>query len=365
MISKLPQKGVFPRHNVACVWRDSLVLADIEWSSANADSGLTAANTTRYSNFAWISEIDALDPDQARFDPRYPQRLAPEGATIVGLQSVPEGLLVLSTTASGQAGLSLVRGEPQNFSLEVLRPGLGLPDGIDSTQRTPVHTWWNEVASTLFIDSLGKIYQVRGMQTDRIDRYGPTAPEKGTAHDSISSIGSWLFVVRDSRLLVMRSFGQDGAWTEIVTPSGAIKSLAPLEDTMYFVASGVLYRYCIEGLSQERGTINGSQVDLTYASRTLGNPQEVLDKFWDGATIRSQGLSSASLRSVELLGGSPLQSSVPPSALFTVNKDLSARDMESVPGLGPSIECSVKATFRGDVRIENISLSVEPGDDQL
>ena len=39
--------GKLPRHNVACMWGDILVLADIQWSEANATTGLNSGKIGR------------------------------------------------------------------------------------------------------------------------------------------------------------------------------------------------------------------------------------------------------------------------------------------------------------------------------
>ena len=364
VIDTSPLKGKLPRHNVAGVWDDTLVLADIQWSAANAETGLNSGNVRRYSNYAWLTYADALDPDTLRFDPTGPERLAPEGAVIVGLQPVPEGLLVLTTAASGGAGLTLLRGTPSDFEVEVLRPGLGMMPGTDLTTQTG-HTFWNEVASTMFVDSLGKLYQVRGVQVERIDRYGPEAPEVGNANNAVAAIGSWLFMHRNSRMLVLRSFGEDGAWSELVLPPGEVRSLTTLGDSLYFVAGQTAYRYCIAGPDAERGLVAGQQVDLTIGTRVLGNPDESTEKWWDGLTVRTQGRNGAQLRSVRLLAGSPLEQTSPAEAAFTLNRTLDERDLVSVPGLGPSVECSAVLVFQGDVRVENLSFEVSGGGELL
>lgn len=352
--------GRLPRHNVACMWGDTLMLADIQWSEANATSGLTSGNVKRYSNYAW----HATDPtDLTKFDPRYPSRIAEEGAIVVGLQETSEGMLVITTTSTGQAGLILLRGTPASYDIEKLRPGLGMLPGIEATMRSQVHCWWNDVASTIFVDSLGKIYQVRGSQVERIDRFGVAAPEVGATTDSVAAIGQWLFASRDGRFLVMRSFGNDGAWTELVKPAGTPSSFSVDRDLLYFVSDAKLYRYCIEGPSAERGMVAGSYVDLTFGTRTLGSPEEKLDKWWTQATVRIQSITAGTLKTVELLDRGVLASG-PGSAVFTLNKSLTGRDLTSVPGLGPSIECSARLTITGDVRIENISFEVEAGDDE-
>ena len=365
VIDTSPLKGKLPRHNVGCLWENTLVLADIEWSATNAETGLNSANVRRYPNYAWFTYADALDPDMQRFDPTGPERLAPEGAVIVGLQPVAEGLLVLTTASSGGAGLTLLRGSPTDFEVEILRPGLGMATGTDSSMRGPVHGWWNEVASTLFVDSLGKLYQVRGVQADRIDRYGPEAPEVGNADNIVQTIGSWLFMYRDGRLLVLRSFGEDGAWSELVIPSGPMYSMAALGDSLYFCIGGFAYRYCIAGPPAERGLVNGVPVDLTLGTRVLGNPDESTEKWWDGLTVRAQGKTGATLKSVRMLAGSPLESTLPGEASFTLDRTLDERDLVSVPGLGPSVECSAVLVFQGDVRIENLSFEVSGGADRL
>jgi hypothetical protein len=116
-------------------------------------------------------------------------------------------------------------------------------------------------------------------------------------------------------------------------------------------------------LAAERGKVNGAYVDLTFATRTLGSPDEVLDKWWSGVSVRIESITSGVLKTVELYDRGAL-ASTPGSALFTLDQNITVRELVSVPGLGPSIECSAKLVLTGDVRIENISFEVEAGDDQ-
>lgn len=358
---QVAESGTMPRANVAATWAGALVLADIEWSADNATS-LTSANVKRYSNFAWIATDGS---DITKFDPRYPYRLAEEGTTIVGLQEVNEGLLVITTSSTNAGGLVLLRGGPTNYTPEVLRPGLGMLPGTDAAVRTQSQAWWNEIASTVFIDSLGKVFQVRGTQVDRIDRYGVTAPETATVNDHVAAVGGWLFCYRAGRLLMLRSFGGDGAWSEMVTPAGTVRSLVALDDTVLFTAGDRLYRYCIEGPAAERGMVEGAYVDLTFGTRTFGNPDETVEKWWEGLTVRAQGVTSAVLKSVVLYAGAVLETPAPPAATFTLNETIGPRELVSVPGLGPSVECSALLTFTGDVRVENLSFRYSQGDEEL
>lgn len=366
IIEKGAVVDVLPRHNVAATWGGNiLVLGDIEWSAANADGNLSAANVRRYSNMAWITDIDALNPNSLTFDPRYPARLAPEGSTIVGIQQVAEGLIIITTASNGEAGLTLLRGSPNSYELEVLRPGLGVLAGTENYTNGHVHAWWNEVASTLFVDNVGKLHQVRGEQTERVDRYGPEAPERGNVYDKVVVTGGQLFMYRSGRMLVLRSFGDEGAWSELVLPEGTITSMFAFDDSVWFACGGKLYRYCIEGPPAERGLIDGQAVDLVYGSRVLGSPGDTEHRWWQGATIRCQGLANAVLKRVKLLAGSPLLSPAPAGATFELAQALGRRELVSVPGLGPSVECAVQLTFQGDVRLEDVCVDVTPGWDRL
>jgi hypothetical protein len=363
--------GIVPYCNIGCTLRGQLVLGGIRWSPTT--ESFTTGNTKRnpYSHFLWIAET-VSGGDNTRFDPRFPYEAADAGAVITALQEVYDGLLVITTpTSSGRSGIVLHRGEVLSGEavVEPLRPGLGMAPKISAIHQRR-HTWWNEVASTVFVDHLGKVQQVRGNEIIRIDRYGPVAPETSNGSELCESIGSWLFVYRAGRLLLLRSFGQDGAWTELVLPPGNLRSMSAYRDELYFTmveTGGVskVFRYCIEGPNAERGLIENQPVDLTFGSRTLGNPQETLEKWWEGMTIRAEGLANAELRTVKLLSGTPLIVPEVAGASFVLNQQLSSRAEVSVPGLGPSIECSALVTFRGDVRIENLSFDVVAGGERL
>ena len=181
-------------------------------------------------------------------------------------------------------------------------------------------------------------------------------PSTATVDDGLQAVGPYLFVSRAGRMLVMRMFQQDGAWTELVTPNGSAQatSLTAVDDALFFVQSGTIYRFAMA--SADRGRVNGSLVDLTVCTAPLTAPNSEHDlKTWFRVGVRASGNNaSAEVRSITSLTRSPLAGV--DGYATTLNQAIGLRAETLVHGHGPSMEAAASVVFRGDVTVECVTL---------
>jgi hypothetical protein len=377
--------GRMPRASRATMWRDFLVLADIEWSAANP-TALSGSNVKKYGNYLWVA--DPLDP--SKFDSRYPVRVAEEGSRITDLVPVDEGLLVLSTSAGGVSGVTLLRGSPSDFFGTTpdgtLEPITGLdPDGNA--------TFWPEQQSVLFPTTDNRLIQYRqgrindlspftagvsGVGTPTEDGTLPGTPDNDRRGGYVMSAGRFVILREDrtDEVYALRSYGDDGAWTKLnpgsVDLNGIVGHASFKEDLFFATSAGVFrWRFGLErqpDLSTERGTVLGSPVDLTMRTRTLGVNTPFSTKFWDKVgvrlTKRPGSLDAAQLRSVRTLGRDRDDQLVWNTTTLNQTLGVSGVAQEVVPGHGDTPTCEVEVTCRGDVTIDSVTVWFEEVDDQ-
>jgi len=357
---ELATGSTFPRANVGCMWGNFLVLGDVEWGQTYP---LTSGNTKPYRNGLWISVVDDKGvPAPDRFLPSSSMNLVgTPDAVIRGLHVTDRGLLVFTSSATAGDGVILLRGTPPTgdgtvtYVQEVLRGGMGVPANPTSTQGLS-HAAWPETGAVAFIDAKGTVWNTNGSDVGRLDLYGVVPPSTATVDDCLQAVGPYLFVSRAGRLLVMRVFQQDGAWTELVTPNGSAQatSLTAVDDVLYFVQSGNVYRYAMA--SADRGRVNGSLVDLTVCTAPLTAPNSEHDlKHWFRVGVRASGNNNAAeVRSIQSLTRSPLTGT--DGYTSTLNQALGSRAEVLVHGHGPSMEAAALVVFRGDVTVECVTL---------
>jgi hypothetical protein len=321
-------------------------------------------NRKRYRNALWISTVDDNGvPAIDRFHPVYSVNTVgtPE-ATIRGLQVIDRGLLVFTTSATDNDGVILLRGTAPtgdgsaSYVPVVLRGGMGAA-AETADRHHPYHTMWSEAGSVVFVEDKGTIWHTNGLDIGRLDRYGATPPSAANQADHVACVGPYLFVARDSRLLVMRMFDEDGAWTELNFP-GAVESMAALEDCLYFVSpSQGVFRFNL-AVDSRRGYVDDQVVPLTVSTAVVGDPLAHDRKAWFRVGARVSGQQDEGFV-VEVISraGSPLIPNEPAASHTTVlNRPLAWRDEILVRGHGPSTEASATLVFNGDVIIESVSL---------
>ena len=358
--------NVIPRANVGCMWGNFLVLGDVEWGTTFP---LTSSNTKPYRNGLWISSTDyAGIPVPDRFLPQGGMNLIGTPDSVIrGLQVTDRGLLVFTTSATTGDGVILLRGTPPTgdgtvtYIPEVLRGGMGVPANTTG-EHSVCHGQWPEAGAVTFVESKGTVWHTNGTDVGRLDTYGPTAPSVGQATDSVAAIGPFLFVSRGSgatsRLLVMRKFEQDGAWTELVTPEPTAQALCltPIEDCLYFTQNGRVFRYAFAATA--RGTVAGSPATLTVSTAPQNlQGMEHDKKHWFRAGVRvTENSAGAVVVAVKSLPQSVLVSSSGFSTSLSMG--LESRSEVVVRGHGPSVEAAVQVTVTGDVSVESVTMWV-------
>lgn len=370
-----PSNGYIPRANIGTLWNGQLVLGDIQYfkdyDDASLNLPLTSANTVRQPNGIWFSNPDAPDT----FDPLAVFTVGSADSTIVGMKVVPQGLLILTTSPTVADGLILLRGASigvinaetvsLNFRVETIRGALGGP--LKDTGRGTPLALWPTIGTAVFINNDGSTWHTNTQDVLQLDEFGPRITARASASDSICTVGRYLVLSRNSRLFTMREFGQEGSWSELVYP-GTVQptSLSPLEGSVYFISDqgvgggGKIYRLLtnashIDSLS-ERGRINGSLVDLTITSRTLGDPKRFEKSMWHRVGIRARGIRSAVLKSVTVAAGALLSGSYAPlTTTYSGGKTIDERFEVVVPAHGPSIEAYSTSVYQGDLELESIT----------
>jgi hypothetical protein len=235
-----------PFCQVVTMWDDIPTFGNILWNKTSFLS-LNISTSKPFTNYLWLS--DPVSP--GKIDPRYPVRAADEGAKIVGLHPVEEGLLVLTTRSDSgnQSGVMLLRGSAADYmqsgdnvsasgSLEVVAPIYM----FDSLYRdTRASCYWNAQQSVLFVSNEGRLYQYRngrvaditppGLHENTVD----FAEQMTMSNQGLSLLGG--SVVADGpyaifshepsgRVWVMQAVGETAAWTELSL------EMLPLENGM-------------------------------------------------------------------------------------------------------------------------------------
>jgi hypothetical protein len=375
---QVPSKGYVPRANVGVFWNGQLVLGDIEYYKSYSDLAplqpLTNTNATRQSNGIWFSNPGQPDT----FDPLGMFTVGSADAVITGMVVVPQGLIILTTSPTDGDGVILLRGNSVgvvndrdvdlNFSVEVIRGhfgGIDRPNGYGDAI-----SLWPSIGNAVFINENGGIWHTNVEDVVQLDAFGAAIPSRASVLDNLASVDRFLFVGRDNRLLVMREFSSNGAWTEMVYPGTVTPAcLTTLEGSVYFISNhgvagatgGLVNRivanYNVESASDsERGMIDGVLVDLTISTRTLGDPKRFEKSMWHRFGLRARGIRGAVLKSFTVAAGSLLKGSFAPLATtYSPAKNIGDRFEVVVPAHGPSIEAYATIVMQGDLEIESVT----------
>jgi hypothetical protein len=360
----IPDPDVMPRGNVGVLWGDRLILADIEWfSSTGTNQTLSASTSKRYKNAMWFSEAGRID----EFDPLSVVVPCSSDAQIVAMHVLDVGLLIVTTNASGRDGLVLLRGTAGNFRVEVLRSGLAAAPRL-TNRSLGFSTLWTETGTVVFVDRLGGVWQTNGSSVVRLDGlmlepYGPADDDDHTA-----SVGPWLFVSRGKRLLVFRLMGEQGGWTELVTPSSSVwvRSMTPVGNAIWFLSNGTVWRIAVGYTNGPRGQVGSTYPQLTFSTPTVAVEQQGdlahQRSLWHRVGVRARGHGAApTLVSVRTKACPALESGV--SYLVNVNETVGSRHERVVPaGIGYSAEASGTWTFSGDVEVESVTFWADGGE---
>lgn len=375
-----PSPGFIPRANVGIFWEGQLILGDIRYYKDQTDvelvTPMTTSNTTRQSNMIWFSNPDSPDT----FDPLATFTVGTPDCQIIGMKVVPQGLLVLTTSPTAGDGIFLLRGRSigtitgdslnLNFYLELLRGSIG---GVPRPySRGEILEVWSTIGTAAFIGENGNIWHTNTQDVMQLDEYGPKVKANASELDCVSIMDRYLFVSRNSKLYCMREFSQEGAWTEMVYP-GHVQpvSMRAFDGAIYFIAgygytgdvepyAGALMRILVRNAqtdaNSERGMIDGSQVDLTISTKTLGDPNRFEKTMWHRVGIRAQGIRNAILKTITSYSGAlfstngtPLTTTFPPTTV-------TGRFEKVAAAHGPSIEMFATFVLRGDMNVESVTV---------
>ena len=373
----LARRNIMPRANVGCMWRNRLILGDIN-TRRDTTLAWTATNNIQRSPYAFFySEIspDSYHEQSVLF--------AGSGESqILGIHVLDDYLITIASPATESDGLRIYKGTLDYISLQqgnitvninVLRGGIGPTRDLTSSGMRVASCIWSEAGIVVFLDYLGGLWYTDGVQVDRLDRVGPVNPDNTTNVDEVSALGKYLFVKRDGRYLVLNMMdgerGQSGAaaWTELTFPTYTVapKSFAAVNGSMYFVMDNRVYRFCVarnNAADTERASFDNTQVDCTIGTPTIGDTNQHSKVNWFRFGMRSRGRSnSAQVRTVTIKAGPNLDTSTF-NYSTTLNRTLADRDEFVLPaGIGSSVEASAQTTFRGDLQIESATFWIVGG----
>jgi hypothetical protein len=385
----LPGRGIIPRGNVGTMWGNLLILGDVEHRVDQAllpnqeilDSttlfSLSDDNTAPHRSSFYFS-TDGLDV----FDPRAVLRAGSTDSAILGMHVLGDALVVVTTAGSEGDGVIRYDGDPTGlisyaappnpFAIEreVVKGGIGgVPRDDTQVGHRAFSTMWAEANVVAFVDRLGNVWQTNGRQCDRLDRFGPSSPQRGSVDDHVASVGKHLFVWRDGRMLVFSLLDTydgegSGCWTEVIPPSVNIKSMYGLGEELYFVSDGQVWRFSKAAPRAERGRLNNIPVELVVSTRTIGEPDEQTRKHWHRFGVTVETIGGCVIKTLTTRSASAnLASSA--SASYSVATDAQVSVGEGrvmVPaGVGSQTIVSGTAVFEGDVRLQEFSFMFSGG----
>lgn len=361
-------ESVMPKGEHGVVWNGVLVLGDIEWKD-DPDSALSETNKKRARNGLFLSE-----PGKPfTYDPLNVLFIGDHHSSISGLQGIDAGLLVFTDNReTGIGGIYLLRGTPDNYSLETVREGLGADHG---------QAVWQQTGTAVWVSSDGEVWQTNGQRAKRVDVQGLGVDRSAQDKDGVHEFGPWALVVRDGRMFALRDLGREGAWTEL-----ALGGISPdfsrgggqVGQAFYFVTDDgtnqAIWRFTRDdldsGVSERGGGTDGVR-DLSLGTRTLESGAGHNKTMWQAVGVRAtagEDADTADLTKLELRAGPVRDSSSPqldrvPSAPHDLTDGGTERQRFQViyRGIGPANEFSAEAVFQGDVVLEQVSVMYRPG----
>jgi hypothetical protein len=363
----LPKRNVIPKANVGVMWRNRLVLGDIE-RRIDSKGAWETANLQRNPYAFFYSEAF---PDQF-----HEQAILYAGSgesQIVGMHVLDDYLITIASCPLKSDGLRLFKGTLDYVSLQngtqtvqvnLLRGGVGPARNVDADGHRIASTVWSEAGIVVFLDHLGGVWYTDGVEVDRLDRTGPANPDLTNEFDEVCAVGKYLFVRRQGRLLVLNILsgikGQTAtaAWTELVLPSGQmVSSMACINGNLYCVMNNDVYRFAMSrnnNADTERAAVNNTQLTLTVATATVGDPDQHSKVNWSRFGFRSRGkTNTAKVVDVKVIAG-PALDATKPSYTKTLDRVLDERDELVIPaGIGVATEASGEVTFKGDIQLES------------
>jgi len=371
-----PRQQAMPRATIGTMWRNRLVLGNIE-KRIDGTQAWTATGNIQIAPYAfWYSGVLP--------DTFFEQAILYAGSGeshIIGLHVLDDALITISSPATDTDGSRIFRGTLDYLSLQngnnvmninVLRGGIGPVRNTTTNTPRKASALWPEAGIVAFLDHLGGVWYTNGSEVDRLDREGPRSPEITTTADEIEAVGRFLFVYRDGRLLCLNMLaGSKGnyataAWSEIVLPTGkTISGMQRIDSNLFFIMDGKVYRLAMARNNQsdtERASFNGTQIKLTIGTATVGDVDKHQKVEWNRFAFRSKGnANNSKVYDVKVIAGPTLDSSKP-SYTRTLDRVLDSRDEIVIPaGIGVATEASGEVTFYGDVHLESATFFTSGG----
>lgn len=352
-----------PRAAVSANWGDFLLLGDIHWK-ADPSLAYSSGNTTRYPHGIWRSvggTSDRWNPDDVFFVGQRQEENA-----VLGMFPLERGLLVVT-----QSLIVLLRGEPNDFVYEELRVGI-------SPQFASEVTFWPYAGLVVWLDRFGRVWATNGDVVARLDS-GVTIDRQGRG--MVLGLDDNLFVSGGKDVRVFHTFGEAGAWTTLITPSGWQKAVY-CRNTVIGVGTNqdsggtFVLDDPVLGLLDDN-TLHG-EVD-TVQVFTLSDNQDkrgTLNLEPINPVIRTRPLPGASDRTVfwHRFGGRVNGPGRLRKAVSYSSPDVSERGFEHRTSIrlderkdftfeahGPSLEAVFELEFEGDVTPEHMTVSVHRG----
>lgn len=338
-----------PPANVGAMWGDFLVLGDIRWL-ADETAGFSSTNDKRHPNRLWFSDPtdigkwDVLDTVSVTFY----DDIGSGNVAIRDMAQVEDGLLVIT-----HSGVALLRGTADVFDKESLRAGTG------AAQRKTA-TYWSQIGAVCWVDAGGRLWSTNGVEFSHLNEGTALPARKDVATECEQFLGHLLVAHEDGRLLALRALETEGIWYELVPPSAGVKSIVTTGGVTYWLDdAGQCWRFTLSSsLDAERGKVDGANVELRLASRTVSRGGGHETSFWHRAGLRAKG--PGAVKSVTLRPG-PALDVAQPTLTHALNVTMDDRYEVVVRGHGPSKEASVDVRLEGDLEIEQVELHVHAG----
>lgn len=353
--------NAMPRANVSATWGDYVFLGDIEYR-LDPTQPFSDTNRARFAHGIWRSipgTTDRWSIDDVFFISQKLERNA-----VLGMFPLERGMVVVT-----QSTVALLRGTPDDFAYEELRNNIS-PETRDEV------TFWPYAGLVVWLDRFGRIWATNGDDVVRLDR-GVTVQRTGPG--CLLAVDESLFVSGRVDVRVFHSFGEQGAWTTLITPSGWQKAVfcrstvigvgADQESGGTFVLdnedNGILDVDLLFGrvdsvqvfglFDEPRGEFNGLPVRPVLRSRPLPGATD-RTVFWHRFGVRASG--PGRVRSATSYGTADLSER---GLVERVNGRLSERKDWTFQAHGPSLEAVFEIEFEGDVAPEHMTVSAHRG----
>jgi len=351
-----------PRANVSASWGDFLFLGDIEWR-ADPTEPFSESNRARFPHGLWRSV--AGTSDRWNIDDVFFVSQKAEDNAILGMFPLERGLVVVT-----QSMVALLRGTPDDFAFEELR------SNISPETREEV-SFWPYAGLVVWLDRFGRVWATNGDDVVRLDR-GITIERTGPG--ALLAVDQNLFVSGRVDVRVFHSFGDSGAWTTLITPSGWQKAVfcrstvigvgADQDSGGTFIlddeTNGILDDDTLHGVvdsvqvfslfdEENRALFNNRPVRPVIRSRPLPGASDRA-VFWHRFGVRANGPGRV------LSGTSYATSDMSERGLTSrVNARLSDRKDMTFEAHGPSLEAVFEVEFEGDVTPEHMTVGAHRG----